>query len=343
MIIDVHAHCYPKAYMEELKKIGVGEDGGVGIPIPEWSSTEERLEKMDAIGIDVQLLSLSAPNVYFADGGLSVDLARMTNDFIADVCRKHPDRFLSLASLPLNSPDQAFEELERAIGKLGMDGVVLGTNVNQRSLAADEFLPVLEELDRRQTLVALHPMKAVGEDLMPAEDKKLAIPTMVGFIFETTRTVVQMVLKGTFEKCRNLTFILPHAGGAIPFVYPRWDMTYLSRAGSSHAIRKLPNPPSHYLKRHYYDTTHSFFPSPLRCTIDLAGIDHVLFGTDVPYSSRDFRAREMVEKVSAYGSREESEKILFRNALGLFPRVKERTGVRGEEGERGSRNAERGT
>ncbi len=324
MIVDVHAHCYPMSYLKELKRIGEGDEGGIGIKIPEWSSTEERIEKMDALGIDIQVLSLSAPNVYFQDDELSKALAQMTNDFISDVCKKYPERFLSFASVPLGNLRDAIDELNRAINELGMDGIVLGTNVNGRSLGEDQFLPFFEEMDKIGIPIALHPMRAIGEDLMPPEDVRLAIPSNVGFLFETTRTIAQMTFKGTFERYKGLTFILPHSGGAIPFVYPRWEISYRSRP-ASHPLRKIPNPPGYYLKKHYYDIALSYYPSSLRCSIDLAGIDHILFGTDAPYTLYDFRAKETIEKIeNSYLTGEEKEKIFYKNALNLFPKMKKR-------------------
>jgi predicted TIM-barrel fold metal-dependent hydrolase len=321
MRVDVHAHCYPKPYIEELKKIGVGDEGGVGVKIPVWESAEKRIAEMDGIGVDVQVLALSAPNVYFPDEGLSKALARMTNDFIAGIVKRHPERFLSLASIPLTKLDHAMAEFARAIDELKMDGIVLGTNINQRPLSDDLFLPFFEEVSRRQMPVVLHPQRSIAEDLMPKEDEILGIPSSVGFLFETTRTIAQMTFKGTFERLPSLTFVLPHSGGAIPFLCPRWDIFYRSRP-EGHRLRRLSHPPSYYLKRHYYDTALSYAPSTLRCTLDLAGVDHVVFGTDHPYTN-DFRGRETIESIENYGfTSEESEKIFFRNAAALFPKLR---------------------
>lgn len=320
MRVDVHAHCYPKPYMKEIEKIGIGGEGGVGVKVPVWESAEERIDEMDRLGVDIQVLGLSAPNVYFPDEGLSRALAQMTNDFIAGVASRHPERFLSLASVPLGNLDHAMTELSRAIDELKMDGVVLGTNINQRPLSDDFFLPFFEELDRRKLPVVLHPIRSAIEDLMPKEDLGLGIPTSVGFLFETTRTIAQMTFKGTFERLRNLIFVLPHSGGAIPFICPRWDIFYRSRP-EGHPLRKLPHPPTYYLKRHYYDTALAYSPSALRCTIDLAGVDHLLLGTDHPYTN-DFRGRETIESIENYGfTIEEKEKIFFRNAVALFPKL----------------------
>ena len=103
MKVDVHAHCYPKPYMDEIQKLGVGGEGGVGVKVPVWENAEERIAQMDGFGVDVQVLNLSAPNVYFPDEGLSNALARMTNDFLANIAKQHPERFLSVASIPLTN------------------------------------------------------------------------------------------------------------------------------------------------------------------------------------------------------------------------------------------------
>jgi len=320
MIIDVHAHCYPGPYVRELKKFGTGEDGGIGIKIPEWGSDEERIAIMDDLGVDIQILGLSAPNVYFKDPELSKDLARMTNNFISDVCKKYPNRFLGLASVPLNNMRDALDELNRVIDELDMDGVTLGTNIDKQSLAEDQFLPVIEEVNRRKLPLVLHPLKAIGDEHFVEEDVRLGIPSNVGFIFETTRTVAQMVFKGIFEKYSDLIFILPHSGGSIPFLYPRWDMFYRSRA-DSHPLKKLPHPPSHYLKRFFYDTALSYHTSSLKCTAALAGTGHMIFGTDCPYTN-DLRSVETIEGIHQSGfSSVDKEKIFYKNAVELFPKL----------------------
>lgn len=320
MIVDVHAHCYPKMYMDALKRMGKGDQGGIGIQIPEWASATERLEVMDMLGIDVQVLGLSAPNVYFEDSMLSKDLAQATNDFIAEVSKQNPGRFLSLASFPLTNLNHAFDELSRALDYLYMDGVLLGTNVNQIPLSDDRFLPLFQELDRRKVTVALHPMKATGEKWTTEEDVRLTIPSNVGFIFETTRTMAQLIFKGTLEKFQDLKFILPHSGGCIPFIYPRWDISYRSRP-KSHPLRNLPHPPSYYLKKQYYDTALAYSHSSIRCTLDLAGVDHLLIGTDSPYT-HDFRAKEAVESIETLGlTEEEKNRVSYKNAAELFPRL----------------------
>lgn len=317
--VDLHAGCYPRPYLEELTKIGIGGEGGIGIEIPVWTTAEEAVAEMDEQAISMRVLHLSAPNVYFRDQGLSRALAVMTNDFISGIARQHPDRFLAIASIPLGSLDDAFRELDRALNTLGMCGVLLGTNVNLTALSDDRFLPFFEELDRRRVPVVLHPVRAIGQDLMPKEDAELTIPSNVGFLFEVTRVMAELTFKGIFERLPHLTFVLPHLGGTIPFVHPRWDMAYRTRP-AGHRLRRLPQPPSYYLTRNcYYDTALSYKASTLRCTVDFAGVDRLVFGTDWPYT-RDARYPAMVEALGGYGfTEEELEQIYWKNAARIFP------------------------
>jgi predicted TIM-barrel fold metal-dependent hydrolase len=320
MKVDVHTHCYPKIYVDELKKIGFGDLGAAGVKLPQWTSLDQRLENMDAHGIDVQVLGVSYPNVYFPDPVLSRDLAQMTNDFIADVCKKFPDRFLGLASIPLNHMQYAIDELNRTMETLGMDGVLLGSNVNRQSIGEPQFLPFFEEINKRHIPLVLHPMAPPKEESSSEEFIRLGIPNSVGFVYETTKVMVQMTFRGTFEEYKNLIFVLPHAGGMIPFVYPRWDIQHATRP-ETHPLRALPHPPSYYLRRHYYDTALSYYPSSIRCTLDFAGIDHLLLGTDVPFSG-DERIHNTIQGVEEYGfSEDDKDKIYYKNAEKIFKRL----------------------
>ena len=321
MKVDVHAHCYPKPYMDRIEKVGVGGEGGVGVKVPIWESAEARIAEMDNLGVDIQVLNLSAPNVYFSDEALSKYLAEMTNDFFAAIVKEHPDRFRAVASIPLGNLDHALAEFGRALDDLNMDGIMVGTNVCGRPLSDDSFLPFFEEVNRRRVPVLLHPIRSAVEDLMPKEDLSLGLATSVGFLFETTRTIAQMTFKGTFERLPNLVFVLPHAGGTIPFLYPRWDIFYRSRP-EGHPLKNLPHAPSYYLKRHYYDTALSYARSSLACTLELTGVDYLVFGTDHPYTN-DFRGPDTIRGIEKYGfTEEEKRKIFYGNAARIFPKLR---------------------
>ena len=320
MLIDVHAHCFPKPYMKELKEYYQRTDRTQPRAL-EWEGSEERMAFMDDLGIDVQVLSLSVPNVYVDDIELSKSLARISNDAIADICQKNPDRFLGLASVPLDNINSAIDELDRAINELGLEGVFLGTNVNGRPLSDDRYLPFFEELNKRKTLAVLHPMDAIGDELMPEDYHQCNLQSIVGRMFSTTRIISHMIFKGTFERYPDLTFVLPHSGGAIPFLYPRWEMVYrLGPAGNP--VKNLPHPPSYYLKKHYFDSALSFYHTSVRSTVDLCGIDRYVFGTDSPFANAV--VKEEIEQMESFGfTDEEKEKICHLNALNIFPKLKQ--------------------
>lgn len=314
--IDVHSHIYPDGYLKELAKFGV--ESTVGIPLSQvkWESPEARITEQDQNGIDMEVLGVSTPNVYFEDKELSRALAQIANDEVSEICKKYPYRFGSLASIPLVDIKYALDELNRAVDKLRMDGVILGTNINRKPLESTEFLPLFEEINRKKIPVFLHPMPP-RESEFP---KDYHMPATIGFVFETTLTVTTMVLSGLFEKYPDIQMVLPHLGGTIPFLHARIDLVFKTREAARKGIRETGKLPSDYLKKLYYDTTTSY-GAALQCTHQFVGADHMVFGTDNPFS-RGLRfpiSIEVIEKSDF--TEEEKEKIFFRNVIKLIPRL----------------------
>src|SRR5919197_5032375 len=165
---DLHTHYYPKAYFRLIEEIG-GDFSFATSPTgqtiiryrgsrffgvtPPMTDVAKRLEDMDRVGIDTEVLSLSTPNVYFVEGKAQADVARMVNDAYADLAAKHPGRFLGFASIPMDDADGALRELERAIDVLHLQGVVVLSNIRGRALTDATYLPFFEEADRRSICV----------------------------------------------------------------------------------------------------------------------------------------------------------------------------------------------
>ena len=314
--IDVHCHYYPESYLKEIAKFKVNSTVGVALSKVKWDSMEIRIKEQDENGIDMEVLGVSAPNVYFEDKEFSRTLAQMTNDDLSEMRKKYPNRFGCLASVPLVDIKYAIDELNRAIDKLGMDGILLGTNINGKPLESEEFLPFFEEINKKKIPVILHPMDPRAPELF----KDYQTGSIIGFVFETTLTVTKMVLSGLFEKCPNIQMVLPHLGGTIPFLHARIDLGFQTYEPARKAIGQIGKLPSDYLKRLHYDTTTSY-SSSLLCTYQLAGADHILFGTDFPYT-RGFRMPLNIEVIENLNfTQEEKEKIFFRNAMKLMPRL----------------------
>jgi aminocarboxymuconate-semialdehyde decarboxylase len=315
--IDIHCHYYPESYLKEIAKFKVNSTVGVALSKVKWDSVETRIKEQDENGIDMEVLGVSAPNVYFEDKEFSRTLAQMTNDELSEICRKYPNRFGCLGSIPLVDIKYAIDELNRAIDKLGMDGILLGTNIIGKPLESPEFLPFFEEINKKKIPVILHPMDPRAPELF----RDYQTGSIVGFMFETTLTVTKMVLSGLFEKCPNIQMVLPHLGGTIPFLYPRIDLGFQTYEGARKGIGETGKLPSDYLKGFYYDTTTSY-NSTFLLTYQFAGADHLLFGTDFPYT-RGFRIPMTIDVVEKSGlTEEEKEKIFFRNAMKLMPSLK---------------------
>ena len=290
MKIDFHNHFYPPEYLKRLEQWGrryefiqdatglkiVKEKGARFLGITaQHVSPEQRIADMDRIGIDIQVLTLTTPNVYFSTRKRNLTLAKMANDFFADLSQKYPHRFITFASVPLNHPEDAINELHRAANDLGMKGVVLGSNIDGKHLHSKEFWPFYAEVHQLNLPIFIHPM-------VPAHPETMAefplIP-LIGFVMDTTISVAKMVYSGLFEEYPNLTLILPHMGGTLPFLFERIDNGYRAYAECRKHIPKLP---SQYLKRFYYDTV-SFHKPALMCAYYSVGADHMVLGSDYPH------------------------------------------------------------
>jgi len=287
---DLHTHYYPPAYFERIERSGGDFSFGTsptgqriiryrgarffGITAP-MTDVGKRLEDMDRVGIDTEVLSLSTPNVYFVGGKAQADVARMVNDAYADLVAKHPGRFLGFASIPMDDPNAALRELERAMGELRMQGVVLLSNIRGRALADPLYRPFFEEADRRRLCVFVHPMIPVAADAFT----EYVLGPLVGFPFDTTLAIAKLCFVGVFKQLPNIRWLVAHAGGAVPYLMERLDSGWRDFA---ECRVNIDQPPSVYLKRLYYDTV-TFSPHNLRLLRDVVGADHLVMGSDYPH------------------------------------------------------------
>ena len=281
--IDIHNHQYPENYWNTILKISEKVTFPVDVRrIMSYYANkgvlvkpEETVGPLEKLGIGVQVLSLSIPNVYMPDAAMSLDLAQMANDAYVETRRKFPGKFYVLASVPLNFPELAIKELDRAIGKLGMNGVVLGSNIAGKPLSSSEFFPFYERVNELKLPILIHPMSPSHME----EDDEFFTAPLVHYLFESTLAVTKMVFAGVFERFPNIMMILPHLGGAIPYIQGRIDSGYRNHPPCRKNISKKP---SEYFKEFYYDTV-SFNVAALRCALETVGPEHLVFGTDYPF------------------------------------------------------------
>jgi 6-methylsalicylate decarboxylase len=314
--IDVHQHVVPPFWAKALPAHG-GDPSGLraGDPsnsvLPPWSP-DSAIDFMDSQQIATGILSLTAPGVVGWDSGGRREMARRVNEYTADLVAKRPDRFGHFATLPLPDVDGALQELEHALGTLRADGVIVLANYSGKYLGEAAFEPVWAELDRRQAVVYVHP----GQPPLPTA-AGLAGP-LVDYLFDTTRTAVQLVLNGIMKRYPGARIILSHAGSFVPYASHRFaELAHVFRLDAADPVDILKS-----FQRFYFDTALSSGPAALPSLKAFAQQDRILFGTDYPFAPAKVVA-SFTRKLDASDNltADEYGAINRGNAEVLFPRL----------------------
>ncbi len=310
--IDVHQHFLPPVYAEALSRAGLRTVDG-GMPVPAWSEAAA-LEMMDRQGIETAMVSLSSPSAHFLPLAERPGLVREINEAGAALMRAHPTRFGFFATLPLPDVAAALTEIAYVFDTLGVDGVILETNVDGHYLGTDLFAPVFAELNRRGATVFLHPTS-------PACFEAVALgrpAPLLEFPLDTTRTVTDLIYNRTLQTCPDLKVIVPHAGGALPSLAARI-------AAFANLPFITPRPVSEQeafeaLQGLYYDVALSGHPVSLAVLRALAPLDHILFGSDWPFTPEMGVARNIAQ-LEAGLTPDDLRAVARENAERLFPRL----------------------
>lgn len=325
--LDIHTHFYTQGFFQKIRETG-GDFSFTsdpnGRPIityngarffgiqPPMTDVARRIEGMDRVGIDVEVVSLSTPNVFFADAKGQPDVAKMMNDAYADLIARHPKRFKAFASIPMDAPDAALKELHRAVTSLKLNGVILLSNIRGAALTDKRYRPFFEEANRMKLCIFLHPMLPVTTEPF----KEYVLGPIIGFPFDTTLAVARMCFDGMLKDFPDIKWIVGHAGGAVPFLMERMDSGYRDFAETKTKIDQLP---SYYLKRLYYDTV-TFSPHNLNMLRDMVGADHMLMGSDYPHLLGSIE--KAVSSIDALPiPQAEKQRILGGNALAILNNV----------------------
>jgi len=324
---DLHTHFYTEAFFQTIRDLpsefsfGASPSGQTIITYrgarffgvtPPMTDVSKRIEDMDRVGIDVEVVSLSTPNVFFTDGEHQPAVARMINDSYAELIAQHPKRFKGFASIPMDAPDEALKELHRAIDTLKLNGVILLSNIGGKPLTSPEYRPFFEEANRMKLCIFLHPMIPTNSEGF----REYVLGPIIGFPFDTSLAVARMCYDGMFEELPEIRWIIGHLGGAIPYLMERMDNGFRDFAECRVKIDKLP---SVYLKRLYYDTV-SFSPYTLKMVRDMVSADHMVMGSDYPHllGSID-RAVTSIDALEIED--EEKEKIYSGTALSILNNI----------------------
>jgi aminocarboxymuconate-semialdehyde decarboxylase len=323
--IDIHAHWYPKRFLDLLARegpahglewrevAGEGPQFRVGHLVtgpagPRYIDLDARLEAMDAQGVAAHALSLSQPMVHWAGRGLGERLAAVYNEELARAHETHPERFVGLAALPMHEPDLALRELERAATLPGVRGVYMATQIQERELSDPAFLPVFERIEALALPVFLHPVMVIGAERL----REFYLTNLLGNPFESAIAAAHLIFGGVLDRFPRLEVVLPHAGGAFPWLAGRLNRGWEKRA----ELRNIRQAPVEYLRRFHYDTI-GYSDSVLEYLVRTIGAERVLMGSDYCFPIAYEQPVRIVTANQAL-SAEEKQMIVETNARRLL-------------------------
>ena len=306
--IDVHHHMLPPEYArltrDRILQITWGDP-----TVLNWTP-EATFAQMQQYGVASAILSLPVPGAWHEGKDNSRKLARIANEYGAQLSRDHAGQFGVFAAIPLPDVEGSLKEIEFAFDALHADGVYLQTSYDDKWPGDPAFAPVFEELNRRKAIVFVHPTEPVCcANLIPG------IPSnVVEFVFDTTRAIISFLAGGTFARCPDIRFIFCHSGGTMPVLAARINGFFQARSALA---SQVPNGVMFELKRQYYDVANATNPSSLAALMKLVPTSQVLWGSDFPYRAVGPTAMgwdnfEAPSEVRSAVNRE--------NALKLFPR-----------------------
>lgn len=324
--IDTHAHILPREIPDFRSRFGYG--GFVNLDHHKPNAARmmidgqffrevqancfdpaAQLADCDRTGVDV-LVVCTVPVMfsYWAEPEHGAEVARFLNDDIAHVQQEHPRRIVSLGTLPMQAPELAIRELERCVRELGLPGVQIGSNINNRNLDDPELFPIFEAAAELGACLLVHPWDMMGREYM----QKYWLPWLVGMPAETSRAICSMIFGGVLERLPRLRVAFAHAGGSFPATIGRIEHGFNVRPD----LVAVDNPrnPREYLGKFYLDTiTHD--PTMLQYIIDLVGVDCLMMGSDYPFPLGEHHPGRMIEEEMPQLTGDQRRRLLSGTAL----------------------------
>jgi aminocarboxymuconate-semialdehyde decarboxylase len=316
--IDMHTHVLADATVrlmqKEIPSLGlkmapydadnaVCEVAGVAYrPFPRGGhDIERRFKDMDAAEVDVHLLSVAPQTwLYGQEAAVGVTASAIQNDEIARLVKEHPERFSGIATLPMQAPDKAADELRRAMRKLGLHGAMIGSNIGGKNLDDPSFEPLWAAAEELDAFMMIHPGNVAGADRL----RSYYLGNLIGNPLDTTIAGACLIFGGVLERHPKLNFIMSHGGGFIPYQGGRWVHGWEVRPEPKVHVKHSPAP---FLDRFLYDTIlHA--QAPLEFLISSVGANRVFLGSDYPY---DMGTGECVRQVRAANISEADRDIIL--------------------------------
>jgi aminocarboxymuconate-semialdehyde decarboxylase len=283
-VVDIHGHTFvPEVWdlVRDTPLAGAAKNNLTG-PIALGPGTAARLQYMDREGIDYQAINVNAWG-YSADRALARDLIQLQNEKIAAAVAAHPDRFVGMATLALQHPDLAADQLDQAVNKLGLRGAAIGGSVEGQELSDRRFDPFWAKAEELGVMLFMHPQAAQGTTQNPRLQGKGGLGNTIGNPLETTVFFSHLIFEGTLDRFPGLKICGAHAGGYLPSYSGRSD-ALCGRGGNLGAdCRALKRKPSEYFRNQLYIDTMIFREEGLRHLVAEFGADHIFYGTDYPF------------------------------------------------------------
>ena len=278
--VDIHAHTFVPEVWDLVKNTPLAAvargnlTGNIALGNP------QRLIDMDAQGIDVQAINVNAWG-YSADRALARDVIALQNEKLSQYCAAHRDRFVGMATVALQHPDLAADQLDDAVRKLGMRGAAIGGSVEGQELSDRKFDPFWAKAEELAVMLFIHPQPAQGTTQNPRLQGKGGLGNTIGNPLETTVFLSHLIFEGTLDRFPGLKICGAHAGGYLPSYSGRSDA--LCGRGGGADCTALKRKPSEYFRSQLYIDTMVFHEEGLRHLVAEVGVDHIFYGTDYPF------------------------------------------------------------
>ena len=331
--IDIFNHIFPESFHKLMMKVaGDHKDIGKRVRgVPMLADLDERFRVMDQFGEDYrQVLSLASPALEVLGGpNVAIELAKAANDGMAELVQKHPDRFPSfVASLPMNAPEAALNETQRAITELGACGIQMFTNVLGKPLSSQEFRPLFGAMAEYDLPIWVHPARgAQFPDYLSETKSEYEIWWTFGWPYETSAMMARLVFEGLFDEYPALKIVTHHMGGMVPYfegrVGPGWDQlgSRTSDEDLGKVLQRLKKRPIDYFHMFNADTAVFGSRAATICGLDFFGVDKVLFASDAPFDPEKgpMYIRETIKIIDELDISEmDRDKIYRANAVELL-------------------------